>query len=74
MRGFLYLKDSEPLIRKIITVIQEQLQSFFELNKFNNSEVEKKISDKIEKLIYKETLKEPVVMFKIIDVDNPPNS
>ena len=74
MRGFLYLKDSEPLIRKIVTVIQEQLQSFFELNKFNNSEVEKKISDKIEKLIYKETLKEPVVMFKIIDVDNPPSS
>ncbi|MCI7220847.1 MAG: ribonuclease J [Bacilli bacterium] len=74
MRGFLYLKDSEPLIRKIITVIQEQLQSFFELNKFNNIEVEKKISDKIEKLIYKETLKEPVVMFKIVDVDNPPNS
>lgn len=71
MRGFLYLKDSQPVLDQITTLVTSQLNAALNNErKFPLVEIEKRIGDKVAKSLVKTTQKEPRVIIKIIDVDN----
>lgn len=70
MRGFLYLKDSEPLVVKINEYLNTTITNHLNSSRVNLIESEKKISEKLYRLISKETGKEPAILLKIIDIDS----
>lgn len=70
MRGFLYLKDSEPLVVKINEFLNTHITNHLNNSKVNLIESEKKIGEKLYRLISKETGKEPAILLKIIDIDS----
>lgn len=71
MRGFLYLKDSQPVLDQISTLLTNQLNNALNSErKFSLIEMEKRISEKCAKALVKTTEKEPRVIVKIIDVDS----
>lgn len=67
-RGFVYLKDSEHIIKQI-TAIAEKCVAEMKKNKdLETVEVRQNIKDKINKYVSKETGKRPVVLPVIIEV------
>ena len=71
MRGFLYLKDSQPVLDQINTLLANQLNNALNSErKFSLMEIEKRISEKCAKSLVKTTEKEPRVIVKVIDVDS----
>lgn len=69
MRGFLYLKDNEQLLAKMSDLLNSIITTFLGANHFSTLDAEKKASDKLFKMIVKETGKEPAVLVKILDID-----
>lgn len=71
MRGFLYLKDSEPIVNQMSQILSTTLTALM-----NNSEksislldMERKINDKLSKFLLKETNKEPMILTNLLNVD-----
>ena len=71
MRGFLYLKDSEPIVNQMSQILSTTLNALM-----NNSEksislldMERKINDKLSKYLLKETNKEPMILTNLLNVD-----
>jgi ribonuclease J len=70
MRGFLYLKDSEPVINQVTNILLSQVNSCLDSGKrINCQEIEKKVSEKVSRFIFKSTSKEPSILCEILDVD-----
>ena len=71
MRGFLYLKDSEPLLAAISSLFLTTVNTLLTDEKKHASiEIEKKAADKISRYIIKNTNKEPKVFCKLVDIDD----
>ncbi|MFA6861072.1 MAG: ribonuclease J [Bacilli bacterium] len=71
MRGFLYLKDSEPIINQITTILLSNVNAALGgNNRINLIEMDKKISEKVSKSIFKQTEKQPAILCEILDVDS----
>ena len=71
MRGFLYLKDSEPLLAAISSLFLTTVNTLLTDEKKHSSiEIEKKAADKISRYIIKNTNKEPMVFCKLVDIDD----
>ena len=71
MRGFLYLKDSEPLLAAISSLFLTTVNTLLTDEKKHASiEIEKKAADKISRYIIKNTNKEPMVFCKLVDIDD----
>lgn len=72
MRGFLYLKDSEPILNQVNNILTStaiQLMTNTE-RKVSLVDMEKRISDKISKFLLKETDKEPMIVTHLLNVDD----
>lgn len=71
MKGFLYLKDNEPILAQINQIIDNSLNNLLVNSEKRVSipEMSKKITDKISRYLVKNTEKEPMVFFQILDID-----
>ena len=71
MRGFVFLKDSELIVKAINSIFEDSLHtyisSYYEENK---QEFIDKISDRIIRFVRRETKKQPLVIPTIIDIDS----
>lgn len=70
MRGFVFLKDSEKIVKQINSMFDDALHTYIS-NYYQDKKEEfiNKIADRISKYIRKETKKQPIVIPNIIDVD-----
>ncbi len=70
MRGFIFLKDSENIVKQINSMFEDSLHVFIS-NYYgdNRDELLKKISDNISRYVRRETKKQPLVIPNIIDID-----
>lgn len=67
-RGFVYLKDSEHIIKQITTIAEDCIAQMQKDKTLETVEVRQTIKDKVNKYISKETGKRPVVLPVIIEV------
>lgn len=70
MRGFVFLKDSENIVRQINSMFDDALHTYIS-DYYSNKKEEfiEKIADRISKYVRKETKKQPIVIPHIIDID-----
>ncbi|MFV0395454.1 MAG: MBL fold metallo-hydrolase RNA specificity domain-containing protein [Coprobacillaceae bacterium] len=66
-RGFVYLKDSEHIIKNITKIAEDSVAEMKKDKKLEAVEVRQTIKDKVNKYISKETGKRPVVLPVIIE-------
>lgn len=70
MRGFLYLKDSEPILEHISSYLINYINNALHSEKTPSvNEMSRKISEKINYYLIKETEKNPFVFLQILDLD-----
>ena len=70
MRGFLYLKDSEPILNQLSSIFTSTVSSLLTGEKrMSLMDIQKKVSDKATKFLFKNTQKEPMILCEILDVD-----
>lgn len=67
-RGFIYLRDSEHIIRTIIEMSEEQIATLKKDPKLEVVEIRQIIKDKVSRYISKETGKRPVILPVVIEV------
>ncbi len=67
-RGFIYLKDSEYLIKEMIRIAEAEIEKASENNVADLTETRNFIRDRVVRYIFKETGKRPVVLPVIIEV------
>lgn len=70
MRGFIFLKDSESIVRQINSMFEDSLHTYVSnYYRDNEKELLDKIADKISRFVRRETKKQPLVIPNIIDID-----
>lgn len=70
MRGFVFLKDSENIVRQINSLFDDALHTYISnYYEGNEQEFNDKIIDRISRYIRKETKKQPIIIPNIIDID-----
>lgn len=69
MRGFIFLKDSEDIVKQILALFNQQVDVYLTSYYGDKEELIEKIKDRISKYVRKETGKNPLVLPNIIDVD-----
>ena len=67
-RGFIYLKDSENIIKGIINLTEEGLKDYQLNPRQGVVDVRHSIKEKVNRFIYKETGKKPVILPVIIEL------
>lgn len=69
MRGFIFLKDSENIVKQINSMFEDSLHTYV-ANYYtsNQQELLDKITDRISRYLRKETKKQPMVIPNIIDI------
>lgn len=67
-RGFIYLKDSENIIKGIMEITEAGLKEYQDSPRLDPVDVRLGIKDKVNKYIYKETGKKPVILPIIIEL------
>ena len=69
MRGFVFLKDSENILREITNIFLDQVRIYLTGYYDQSQPIEDKIIERCLRYIRKETGKNPVIIPKIIDID-----
>lgn len=67
-RGFIYLKDSENIVRAIIEMAEKELEAYKKDDNGDIRDVRQTIKDKANRYIIKETGKRPVILPIIIEL------
>ena len=67
-RGFIYLKDSENIVRAIIEMAENELEAYKKDDNGDIRDVRQTIKDKANRYIIKETGKRPVILPVIIEL------
>ena len=67
-RGFVYLKDSEHIIKTILEITETTIAQMKEDPNLETVEVRQNIKDRVNKYVYKTTGKKPVILPVIIEV------
>ena len=71
MKGFMYLSDNDSITIQITSLLTNSINDMFAAGEeINLLDAEKKIESKLKKLIFKLTSKEPIIIVKLIDIDN----
>ena len=70
MRGFIYLRDSEPVVNQISSLSVNTVNAFLQGEKYMGpQDIERKTADKLSKALYRTTEKEPMIVVKLLNVD-----
>lgn len=69
MRGFVFLKDSENIVKQINSMFEDSLHTYLTDYYENKEELIEKIKDRILRYVRKETKKQPIIIPNIIDID-----
>ena len=71
MRGFLYIKDSEPVIAQIQSILMSTVATLLNNTekRITSIDINKKVSDKVSRYLMKNTNKEPMVFCEVLDID-----
>lgn len=70
MRGFIFLKDSENIVKQINSMFEDALHTYIaHYYGDNQQELLNKICDNISRYVRRETKKQPMVIPNIIDID-----
>ena len=67
-RGFIYLRDSEHIIKQITTITETSIEQVKQDHYLDIQELRQTIKDKVSKYVSKETGKRPVILPVIIEV------
>lgn len=67
-RGFIYLKDSENIVRAIVEMAEKELEAYKKDDNGDIRDVRQTIKDKANRYIIKETGKRPVILPVIIEL------
>lgn len=62
MRGFVYLKDSELLLKTIIKILVEEMETGLSKNVIRPDEIANSIQQKVERYILRETRRRPMII------------
>ena len=68
-RGFVYLKDSEHVVKEIIRLSEETIHEFRHDYSVDNNDIRLYIRDRVSRYIFKATGKKPVVLPVIIELN-----
>ncbi|KRL91314.1 ribonuclease J [Lactobacillus kalixensis] len=68
-RGFVYIKANHQLMRDSIQVIKKAINANFEHKKFDWTELKQDIRNDLEKFLYKQTNRRPVVLPVVMEVN-----
>ena len=69
MRGFVFLKDSENILKEITNIFLDQVRIYLTGYYDHVGQIEDKIIERCIRYIRKETGKNPILIPKIIDID-----
>lgn len=69
MRGFVYVKEAEPLLKSISNIFVDEINTALKANNFNVKKVQEAVSDRTYKFIKRENGREPYVLPIITLVD-----
>lgn len=69
MRGFVFLKDSENILKEITNIFLDQVRIYLTGYYDHAGQIEEKIIERCIRYIRKETGKNPILIPKIIDID-----
>ena len=67
MRGFVFLKDSENIVKQINSMFEDSLHTYLTDYYENKEELIEKIKDRILRYVRKETKKQPIIIPNIIE-------
>ena len=67
-RGFVYVKESEELMRRVKTVAEQSLQRILDKGINDWAHIKGMIRDDLAKFIYKETKRKPMILPVIMDI------
>ncbi|MST80512.1 RNase J family beta-CASP ribonuclease [Lactobacillus equicursoris] len=68
-RGFVYIKANHQLMNDAIEVIKNSIQANFEHKKFDWTELKQDMRSSLEKFLYKQTNRHPVVLPVVMEVN-----
>lgn len=68
-RGFVYIKANQQLMRDSVQVIKKAINANFEHKKFDWTELKQDIRNDLEKFLYKQTNRRPVVLPVVMEVN-----
>ena len=71
MRGFLYLKNSDSIVNQMASIFTSSVSNYLETaqGKISTIEMGKKISEKLSRLVLKNTDKRPTIVCEVLDID-----
>ena len=69
MRGFVYVKEAEPLLKSIANIYIDEINTAFSMDETNFEKVKVAISDRAKRFIKRENGREPLILPIIIMVD-----
>lgn len=62
MRGFVYVKEAEPLLKSISNIFVDEINTHFQLEEFNVDEIVELVQDRARKFIKRENGREPYIL------------
>ncbi|MFV0381850.1 MAG: ribonuclease J [Breznakia sp.] len=67
-RGLIYVKDADYLVKEIMKITSERVESCVKEKRYENLECRNEIRDKVQKYLMKETGKRPMVLPVILEI------
>ncbi len=67
MRGFVYVKEAEPLLKSLTNIFVDEIKTAFEAGAFDAEKVKENISERAKRFVKRENGREPYIM-PIIDI------
>ena len=69
MRGFVYVKEAEPLLKSVTQIYNEEVARALEEDVPNFKEAEQVIKERAKRFIKRENGREPLIIASVIEVD-----
>lgn len=69
MRGFVYVKEAEPLLKSVSQIFVDEINTMFQSGKVDIPAVRNQISERARRFIKRDNGREPLVLPMIIEVD-----
>ena len=69
MRGFVYVKEAEPLLKSISGFLVSEVENAFLENRFDKEEIYKNVIDKSKRFIKRDNGRDPLILPIIIEVE-----
>ena len=69
MRGFVYVKEAEPLLKTISNFLVSEVETAFEENRYDKEEIYKNVIEKSKRFIKRDNGRDPMIMPIIVEID-----